>query len=181
MGNERVAKYFAAIRARLIDADIENKRIIGTEIRNYSIDAFTQQAWNGKPWKKRVNAKNDKPLLIGSGILRNSITYETFPDRVIVKTGAWPYAKIHNEGGIITRQSHSDTFIRPRMIRGERKGKFRALTRKEKEAAPVKGGFTFKKYQIQIPQRQYLGIPPQLKRKILKEIKAVTNKAIKGE
>ena len=174
-GSQQVQLIFAKLKANMAEAMVELPAIIGNEVVNYSLEAFDKQGWNGAPWKKRQSKKDTgRAILTGPGaVLRRSIrVVRSTPNSVTVGTDII-YAAIHNDGGAITRQAHSDTFVRPRFVRGERKGKFRAMTRREKESAPAKG-FSFKEYQIHMPQRRYLGITPEL----IKRVRRVANEHI---
>jgi phage gpG-like protein len=119
---------------------------------------FAAQGWQGKgfqPWKKRkrINKKNaGKNILSNIGTLRRGFNYgEVAPGEVKVYNNV-PYAKIHNEGGVIHQSARSETFQRNRYKRGNKTGAFK------KGVQPMKQGFTFKERTITIPKRQFAPI-----------------------
>lgn len=117
--------------------------------------AFTKKAWDGKPWP--ANSPKYKPKkgsqMVRSSNLVNSIQEgEISPHRVVITAGdsKTPYARIHNEGGVIQRAARSETFRRNRYKRGLKKGRFQ-------RGNTAGQGFTFKAYSIRMPQRQFIG------------------------
>lgn len=184
-GREQVSMLFADVKQR-VNAKLDQlPNIIGREIVNYSLDAFKQQAWDGKPWearKKNTRKNTGKPILIGKGQLRNNIDVIRYTNNSVV-VGVWnhvPYARIHNEGGVINRSAREEKFVRPRYIRTERKGQFRRMKFEEKNQSD-KQGFKYKAYQIHIPQRRFLGVTNELRKQVNQRAKKEITKAIKGE
>lgn len=155
MANEK--QVFDRIRSRLQTAVRSLPTILGNEAVNFSLDRFRNQNWIGnstepwKPRKKETKKSAGKNILIGIGRLRGSIRKISQGGlKVSIGSTDVPYARIHNYGGTITRHARSETFLRNRITRGIRKGKFKRGTTAGK-------GFTFKKGTIRIPRRQFLG------------------------
>ena len=125
-------------------------------------DAFRLKAWDGTPWAALSPGYNPGygEMMVRDTNLVNSIrpTVEE-PDRVIISAGnsKVPYARIHNEGGVIVKYARSETFNRNRFKSGKTQGKYKKGTTKGQ-------GFTFKEHTIVMPQRQYMGYGLHLKR-----------------
>jgi phage gpG-like protein len=173
-GRDQVKLIFAKLKSGMDGAMNELPQIIGNEVKKYSREAFNNQEWNDKPWQKRKK-ETGRAILTGPGaVLKGSIrVIRTTYNSVITGTDL-VYAQIHNEGGVIKRSAHSEAFVRPRLERGKNRGKFRRMTDKELSASPAQG-FTIKEYEIKMPQRQFLGVTPEL----IKRIKREGNRHIK--
>ncbi len=131
--------------------------VANTAIENFQ-DNFFKQSFDGIPWLKVKNKPNDHTTLRASGKLFNSINAKLISsNRVIISAGGSqiPYARIHNEGGTITRDARSETFVRNR----DAKKRFTKGTTKGR-------GFTFSAYTYTMPKRQYMGITETLKNQI---------------
>lgn len=154
MANEK--QVFDRIRARLQSAVKSLPTIIGNEAVNFSLDRFKQQNWidnTTEPWaprKRETKRSLGKAILIDRARLRNSIRVIAKTDNKVVIGTDVPYARIHNYGGTIQRHARSETFVRNRISRGVRKGKFKRGTTAGK-------GFTFKAGTARMPRRQFLG------------------------
>lgn len=118
---------------------------------NFFIDSFQKQGFTDRsfePWQKRGGG--DRPggaLLVKSAHLRNSLkVMERSIDKIVFGSNS-PYAKIHNEGGII------NVNLTPKARRffwfmyyatNDTKYKWMALTKKDS-------------LMIKIPKRQFIG------------------------
>jgi phage gpG-like protein len=121
---------------------------IGQIVRTSAVRNFER---GGRPmkWKPslRVLRKGGKTLVL-SHRLMNSITAKAYRDRAEIGTNL-PYAAIQQLGGTIKHAARSETFLRKRYVRGEKKGSF-------KRGTAAGRGFTFGAYETKIPAREYL-------------------------
>ena len=103
--------------------------------------------------------KTNPPDILGvkSGRLRSSIVmFNSLQDRdgVSVRIGTnVEYARIHEYGGVINKFARSEIFLRPRFVRGAKKGSFKKITKKNSRFGR---GFTFNQYAVNIPARPFL-------------------------
>ncbi|GFR90284.1 phage virion morphogenesis family protein [Elysia marginata] len=147
-----------------------------TAVRFYKKN-FERQGFvdNGvKRWKPTKRAKT-KPILTGEkggGKLRRSIRLESYSaERIVITAGNQfvPYAKIHNEGGIINESVQVRSHVRKKHYR-RRKGRRQLV-----EQYTVKA---HKRHMnIRIPKRQYMGQSETLNRHIDIITKRAINKA----
>lgn len=118
---------------------------------NFFIDSFQKQGFTDasfEPWQKRTN--DDRPgggLLVKSAYLRNSLKVISSAPGAIVFGSNAAYAKLHNEGGILT------ITMTPKMrkyfwymykLSNDTRYKFMALTKKDR-------------LTVKIPKRQFIG------------------------
>lgn len=123
---------------------------------------FVRKAFFDRPWAPVKAANLRGSLLLRSGALRSSLRY-TATDSGVEVSSDTPYAAIHNEGGVITR----DITVTDKMRRWawarwhttkDNKFKAMALTRKKRL-----------RQTIRIPERRFVGEHPKLS-KALEEI-----------
>lgn len=140
--------------------------LIGKEAENHFKDSFKNQAWEGVQWEERKRKdKNPKrrALLVKTGRLRRSIRIrEVSFGKVVVGTDV-PYAKIHNEGGIITGTQNVSTHT----VRAHKRRS--SQVREHQRVAHVRT------VNIAIPKRQFMGESPTLNRNINKLIEQQVN------
>jgi phage gpG-like protein len=173
-GREQVKIIFSKLKSGMDAAMNELPQIIGNEIVNYSLEAFDKQGWNGVEWEKRKNDKDpSRAINIKTGRMKRGVRIIRTTATSVVVGDDVPYAAIHNNGGVIKRSAHSETFVRPRIQRGDNRGKFRRMTRAERSASPAQG-FEVKAYEINMPQRRFIGITPEE----IKRVKRVANQHI---
>lgn len=177
MPNEKITLFFSKLQQSIADLPT----IIGNEAVNYTLDAFEAQAWEGLPWEARESKKDTgRALLVKSGTLKRSVRIiSSSPSSVTIGTDVI-YARVHNEGGEISRAARSETFVRPRYERGKKgamfggMGAFRKLTKEDRAATPTKGQ-TYKAYNYRMPKRQFIGDTPELRERVraavIKELK----------
>lgn len=115
---------------------------------------FEKQGFFGKKWQPRKNNIDPKrAILMGKGRLRGSLKTPKISGNNIKWNLSVPYAKIHNEGGVINCIQH---------VRGHnRKGKGKVQTVKSFNRV----------VNIKIPQRQFIGDSQELRN----ELKRVVN------
>jgi len=116
---------------------------------NDTMQNFENQSFDGQKWagRKQQSSKN-RALLVQTGSLKQSLTFETSSNKVTAFSDL-PYAKIHNEGGIIEQ---TPTF-KQRMYFSHLSGIASSTAEKNKWAKMSLA----KKLVIPIPKRQFLG------------------------
>lgn len=137
--------------------------ILAEETRNFSLESFQQEAWQGfkhEAWpqrKKQTWSKTDnsqKNILVNTGNLRSSIRIDEIRGnrvRIVAGGSAAPYARVHNFGfrGKVNQRVKSHT----RIVKGS-KIKVKAHNRTMMQ---------------NIPQRRFIGgeeSSPELKRRL---------------
>lgn len=134
---------------------------------------FTTKSFDGKPWQPLSKSYKPKKgsMMVRSSLLVNSIRESVVsPQRVVISAGnsKVPYARIHNQGGVINQAARSETFKRNRspLKGGKGGGKFR------KGTTPGQG-LTFKARTITIPKRQFMGYSQGLNKAIMARFKEI--------
>lgn len=117
-------------------------------------DNFKKQSFDGRPWKgKQLN--DGRSLLVKSGKLRRSIRLAEASWRRIVISTDMPQAKIHNDGGEISVTAKMKKFFWAKYQNTQNPyWKKLALTKKQK---------------LKIPQRRFMGVDSNTKKKLEKE------------
>jgi phage gpG-like protein len=161
-------------------------RMLGTEIVRYSNQRFTEQGWDGKPWKDRKNPLSKKnggrAILIKSGRLRRGIRMTSVSFTSVTVGVNLPYAAAHNNGfkGIENVRAHQ------RKIKY--KSQFTDLSNTDGTGKRGKKRVRTQVYQtdvkahsrnMRMPQRQFLGDSPYLRRNLLRITTAAFNTALK--
>lgn len=154
-------------------------RIIGQEAVNFFKDNFTRQGWidGGRvnKWKKRKpqrfgrgsSTRKRRALLIGTGRLRKSIRIVNWGQNFVNIGTDVKYAKIQNEGGIITQKvtpRQRAFFWRMFYTTGNEMYKSMALS---------------KTIKIRIPKRKFMGSSTDLRRQIKRTIRLSILRAFK--
>lgn len=138
--------------------------IIAQKATEYFQQRFTTKEWDGKPWPE-----TKKPVKRGTLMLRDRNLYLSIKpktvtsERVVISAGndKVPYARIHNEGGVIDHPGGTPFFTDKE---NDNKTVF-VSKEKARELQAYKGillPFT-KPHKIPIPQRQFMGISQGLK------------------
>jgi len=99
---EDASKDYEKNLKRLLDRVLPN--VIAEEAKEFFINNFDSQGWDGRPWKKPGPGRERPglPTLEQSGDLRGSIEVIQANKKAIkVGTEGIPYAAIHNYGGRI--------------------------------------------------------------------------------
>ncbi|GGH02822.1 phage virion morphogenesis protein [Pedobacter zeae] len=151
--------------------DLDAPKVIGETAFEYFRGSFRRKAFNKVPWPLAKRKKKKGSLMVTSGLLQGSIQIEyTQPRGVRIRAGGSrvPYAAVHNNGGIITRNARSETFIRNRKKRGFGKGRFARGT------TPGKG-MSFKSYSFRMPKRQFVGPAEEMNDLIRLRLKVLFN------
>lgn len=129
---------------------------------------FNKKSFDGNLWPETKKPVKKGTLMVRSRALLNSVRGTVVSSslvRMIAGSPEVPYARIHNEGGKISRAARSETFTRNRAKAGKRKGQFRKGTSDGQ-------GFSFKAYSYNMPQRQFMGPSAQLSKEIKDNIAA---------
>jgi phage gpG-like protein len=126
----------------------------GQALWNVTAEAFRNESdpATGAKWAPRKDAGNSKPLLVGRGTLRRTITFNAFPDGSVIIGSNLVYSRIHQEGG--TTKAHD---IKPRNKKALR---FKGICRK---LVHHPGSV--------IPARPYLGVPKDFERRFFDDPK----------
>lgn len=140
-------------------------------------EGFISKSWEGVPWAPYKNTKREPKkgsLMMRTNNLFSSIRpSEVTPSRVTISAGSpkVPYARIHNEGGVINKAARSETFVRNRspLKEGKGGGRFKMGTTAGK-------GFTFKASATTMPKRQFIGASAALNLRIMNRLKAAFDK-----
>lgn len=148
--------------------------ILANEALNETLDNFKNESFNSIPWKKRADKKDqNRDLLVKRGILRRSPQTYAYRSNGFTLGSDQPHAAVHNYGLQINRASRSETFVRNRVEKGIKKGKFKKGTNDGQ-------GFTFKAFKYNMPKRQFIGDSVALRKRLnnaaLEEYRQIMNK-----
>lgn len=147
--------------------------ILANEALNETLDNFKNQSFNGIPWQKRKDRRESRNLLVKSGALRRSPQTYAFRSNGFTLGSDLPYGAVHNYGLEIIRTSRSETFVRNRVEKGIKKGRFKKGTNDGQ-------GFTFKAFKYNMTKRQFIGDSVSLRKRLnnaaLEEYRQIMNK-----
>lgn len=162
-GNDNAGKIRAA-QKRWKEKKNKAAREMAVEAQQFFDENFKKQGFQGamlEKWPERGKGarRNSRKILVDTGALRNSIHIrkQRFEEIVIAAEGV-TYARAHNYGATITVQ------VTPRMRSyfwamhaktGDERFKWMALTKKSE-------------FQIDIPQRKFMGNSPVLTKRLRK-------------
>jgi phage gpG-like protein len=136
---------------------------VGQEAVSHFQSNFPEQGFDGKRWKPRKNDKTPgRAILTKSGRLKRSIRLNRASFAKTVISTDVPYARIHNEGGIINHPGGSRTMSFSR----KKNGKLKMGGKKTVAQSRV----SISSYQIKMPKRQFMGASRMLDEKIMKVI-----------
>lgn len=98
---------FDNIVAKLNKAKVDLPKLVASDIRNYFVNSFKRQGFDGQKWqevkrreKNNPTAKDKKPILIQTGRLRRSVNEsirKTTWEEIVLGIDT-PYAIYQNEG-----------------------------------------------------------------------------------
>lgn len=150
--------------------------IISKTSVEYFKESFRAKSFDGKPWpslSKRYKPKRGSMMVRSSKLMNSIRDTETTATKVVISAGnsRVPYAKIHNEGGVIQKAARSETFVRNRYTRGAKSKAFGGLGL-YKKGTKAGQGLTFKAHQINMPKRQFMGYAFELNERIIRRIVA---------
>lgn len=168
MSNQQnIADFFKDFERRVNYVKEALPEIVGTEVVNSALDNFKTESYFGEKWKERKDKKNKKKLLVNTGTLQRSPRVILSSPGMVTVGSDVPYAEVHNDGGMISRASRSETFIRNRYKNGSKKGRF-------KKGTTDGQGQTYKAYSYSMHMRKFLGPHPKLKAHLQETIKDFT-------
>ena len=157
----------------VIRRSLDETRVAITDAfdQNFERKAFFSEAWQ----RRKGNHRNDKPLLVDTGNLRRSIKSKISEDRIVFYSEL-PYARIHNEGGVITVTKKMKGYFWGKYK--EATGGFGYTKKGEKRQnkhnrqltteAEFYKAMALKKVgnKIIIPKRQFIGKHPEVEKKV---------------
>ena len=166
---EKINAWFARFEHRMNEV-VPN--IIAETANEHYRGSFTRKSWDNSPWAQTKKPNKKGTLMVRTpGGLASTIRPSTVsPSRVTISAGSSKvsYARVHNEGGLVTRAARSETFVRNRNSKRGKVGQFKRGTTRGQ-------GFTFKAYRYNMPKRQFMGHSAIVNRLIITRIKQVFN------
>ncbi|MFN4249073.1 MAG: phage virion morphogenesis protein [Flavipsychrobacter sp.] len=157
------------IEKRLKDVLHKAPRAVGTMAASHFRDNFRKQGfddktvelWKGRKYNKKGDA--DRAILTKTGRLARSVRLRSYnTERVVIGTNV-PYARFHNEGGIMYRRPH-----------GRKTGLTRNYNGKSYSVKKQVRGTSYK-----LTRRRFIGPSESLNRKIDRWYKLNINRALK--
>lgn len=152
---------------------------IGNEAKNHFVGSFRLQGFQDKTvekWKprKKEDKRAGRAILVKSGDLRRSIRRENLNKMKLSVTIATdlPYARIHNEGGVINKSERAATIN----FKIKKDGTSRFTKQKK---ANFQQDVTIGAHSINIPKRQFIGGSFVLNQKVKKTITSRLDKLFK--
>lgn len=173
--------------------------VIGNMGLRFFVDTFSKQGWtdNGfHPWEPKKDKKNNLPILVGKSggtksgahthlrkAVNNSLVKTTW-NEILYDVKGVPYARIHNEGGIIHKNARKgkvsfrdfstnlETGVITRRFAGNKGRKYLRAT----SSLDV----NFKAHQAFMPKRQYIGYSATLMNQIKNKINSEMLRVLKS-
>jgi phage gpG-like protein len=147
----------------------EMQTIMGVEATNHFKRSFRNQGFTDntlEKWQSRKKRERGgvRAILTKTGRLKKSINFiRKGRYSVIVNTGGTPYARIHNEGGVINKKASEKTLN----FTISRDGRSRFSKAKK---ANFQIDVNIKAHTIKMPKRQFIGDSNVLNKKIVNEL-----------
>jgi phage gpG-like protein len=143
--------------------------------KSFANQGFTDESLSTWQPRKRSERGKSRAILVKSGRLRRSLRSKRFGSLAVKIMTDVPYARIHNDGGLIERE-----FDR-KILSFTSGGRFaKTKTRKNRKEVSYQQQVTINAHSIRMPKRQFIGYSGQLNRKIIamidKNIKRQFNK-----
>jgi phage gpG-like protein len=187
---KHLTKDFANFKKRVDTALRQLPVLVANEAKNFFLDSFRVQAWQGETtqlWKKRKNdgkKGNGASVLVKKGTLKRAILVKTgtLKRAIRVKQADWnkvvivndtPYAGIHNEGFRGTEQVGEHSRIASRRVatnysnrtgKGLKKGQVKIQGKSHQVVAHSR--------RMNMPKRRFMGNSPYLNTRIQRLITA---------
>jgi len=143
--------------------------------KSFRDGGFTDESL--ETWKPRKRAERGKSraILVKSGRLRRSLRSKRFGVLSVKIMTDVPYARIHNDGGIINKGASES------ILNFNKKGRFqRQRTERQRAKTSYAQKVSISAHTIKMPKRQFIGYSGKLNRSIIafidKKIKAQFNK-----
>lgn len=171
---EEVKKRIAAQNAAILKTA---PHIIAETATEYYKERFSTKEWAGNPWAPTKEHNPRGSLMVRSGALVSSIRPSVVSEKEVrISAGGpkVPYAKIHNEGGVI---NHPGGTAYTMIKKGEVLMPVWVSAKKARESKkkyPVT-----KPHEIPMPQRQFMGNSPRLNKVIIDRINKFINQVKK--
>ena len=121
--------------------------------------AFRSKSWGGVAWAPVRYPVRRGSLMIRSGALRRSLSFRA-DGNVVTVSSSLPYATLHNEGGRVTVP------VTPEMRRYWWAQYYKAKNKKEQARYRAMALSRKSHWQMQIPQRQFVGITDETERRL---------------
>lgn len=161
---------------KALGPEFTNKAVseFGTIAVNFSKERFVKKNWvntSTEAWTPRKR-KARGSLLVQTARLKRSIRKISSGDGYVIIGSDVPYAKIHNEGGTISKTVTVKAHSRKRTTRAgpEKRKKDGTKDKRYKKAATSSGISQIKahtrKMKLTIPKRQFMGESKELETKI---------------
>ncbi len=152
--------------------------VIGNMGLRFFVDAFSKQGWTDKsfsPWEPKKDKKNTLPILVGKSggtkkgahthlrkAVNNSLVRSVW-NEILFDVKGVPYARIHNEGGVI----HKDKHRRAIEFKVKKNGQYRFA---KKGKGNLSRHTEFGAHAFKMPKRQYIGFSFTLMTKIRESV-----------
>ncbi|MCD6017272.1 MAG: phage virion morphosis family protein [Bacteroidetes bacterium] len=147
--------------------------VMGVEAKNHFVRNFNRQGFLDEavdPWQKRKNKRGSgRGILIKTGDLKRSIRIIRKSRNGVTIGSDLPYAKIHNEGGSISKSARNATLN----FKIKSNGSSRFAKAKN---ANFQQDVHIGKHTIRMPKRQFIGHSGQLTRKLALMLRAEIRK-----
>lgn len=157
-----------------IDSMVEAMGVLAKNhfTKSFRDGGFTDESLEKWTPRKKRERGTARAILVKTGRLRRSITSTKKGKWSAVISASLPYAKIHNEGGVIEKD-----FDRKILSFGSN-GKFaKTKTKKQRANVSYQQQSTINAHSIRMPKRKFIGYSGTLNRKIIKsfdsKIKAI--------
>lgn len=169
--------------------------LMGKTAKTFFVDNFRKQGFDDKSvkrWERRkgevggfgVSKKSagSRAVLVKSGDLKKSIRVESINKfNLSVKIGTdLPYAKIHNDGGVVYRRAHKRTATIKSFTRGSGSFVNGVWKKGKKQKIELQGArHNVAASSFKMPKREYIGDSYNLNEKVKKVIITDLNKVFK--
>lgn len=164
-------------------SDIQKQQlpnIVAEKATAFFKHTFVTKEWNGVLWKAANHPPKRGSLMDRSGNLVNSIQPKSVsPEQIVISAGnsKVPYAKIHNEGGIIRHPGGERKMTFKKYTKGKYAGK--TLFHKNNQHATFGKKVTISGHEINMPKRQFMGDSSQLAEQLKKDIETAFKPVLK--
>ncbi len=138
----------------------EAPKIASIEAEGYFVKTWRDQAWEGKPWKKRKVRDAGRGILTKSGRLRRGVRRKVIGKYKAGVENSVPYSPVHNEG------------LRVRGVQNVRAHTRRTPRGREQVRAHSR------RVDYVMPQRRHMGNSKTLNLRIRKRLTVLYKKAI---
>lgn len=171
---KEIDDFFDKLSNEFLERSLPN--IVAEKATAFFKERFTTKEWDGQAWPQTKKAVSRGSLMVRSGALVNSIKPKSVTsEKVVISAGSdkVPYARIHNEGGIIAHPGGTPYFLDKK-----NDGKAVFVSKKKATEWATKNGTYLpitKPHNIPMPMRRFMGISQGLKDTIFAAIKGAFN------